>query len=76
MKLNSFAEFSVYVDPPRHHMLLIFRSLLDIVVNDKFLLSFFQDGVLFQGFNTDEFGEKKCFVDTLYKFENTQLHKV
>jgi hypothetical protein len=28
----------------------------------------FQDGRYFQGF--DEFGEKKYFGDTLYKFEN------
>lgn len=66
-------EFSVYVDPPTGTMLFTPEAYGYSGEMINFVIVF-QDGRYFQGF-TDEFGEKKCFVDTLYKFESTQLNQ-
>lgn len=61
--------FSVYVDPPTGTMLFTSEAYGNSAEMTDFIIVH-QDGRYFQGF-TDEFGKKKCLVDTLYKFETT-----
>lgn len=66
-------EFSVYVDSPTGTMLFTPEAYGNSAEMINFIIVH-QDGRYFQGF-TDEFGKKKCLVDTLYKFESTRLNQ-